>query len=99
MAEMSYNPLKSSLKALSYESSAKNQFNPGDLLLYSVFASLQNKDANGNKQLPKVYVLPLYYVREASCIAEQVPKRCSWQLRKGTFITTTKTRAECRGIQ
>lgn len=99
MTEMSYNPLKSSLKALSYGSSAKNQFNPGDLLLYSIFASLKNKDVNGNKQLPRVYVLPLHCVREASCIAGQAPKRSSWQIRKRTFITAMETRAECTRIQ
>lgn len=99
MTEMSYNPLKSSLKALSYGSSAKNQFNPGDLLLYSIFASLKNKDVNGNKQLPRVYVLPLHCVREASCIAGQAPKRSSWQIRKRTFITAKETRAECTRIQ
>lgn len=77
MTEMSYNPLKSSLKALSYGSSAKNQFNPGDLLLYNIFAGLQNKDVNENKQLPRVHVLLLYYVREALCIAGQAPKGCS----------------------
>lgn len=37
MTDMNYNPLKSSLKALNNGSSAKNQYNPGDLLLYSIF--------------------------------------------------------------
>lgn len=74
---MSYNPLKSSLKAMSYGSSAKNQLNPGDLLLCNIFAILQNKDVNRNNQLPRVYVLPLYYVREALCIAGQATKGCS----------------------
>ena len=43
---------------------------------------VQNKCVNGNKQLPRVYVLLLYYVREVSCIAEQAPKGCSCQLSK-----------------
>lgn len=51
-----------------------SQFNAWDLPLYSIFASLQNKDVNGNKQLPRVYVLPLYYVRGASGVAGRAPK-------------------------
>lgn len=85
MTEMSYNPLKSSLKALSYGSSAKNQFNPGDLLLYNIFAGLQNKDVKGKKKLPRVYILPFYYVREALCIAGQAPKGGSRQLRENIY--------------
>lgn len=43
---------------------------------------VQNKDVNGNKQLSRVYVLPLCYVREVSCLAVQAPKGCSCQLSK-----------------
>lgn len=43
---------------------------------------VQNKDVNGKKQLSSVYVLPLYYIGEVSCVAEQAPKGCSCQLSK-----------------
>lgn len=76
-----------------------SQFSAWDLPLYSIFASLQNKDVNGNKQLPRVYVLPLYYVRGASGVAGRAPKGCSRQLRKRMLTTAMKTRTECRRIQ
>lgn len=43
---------------------------------------VQNSDVNGNKQLSRVYVLPLCYVREVSCLAVQAPKGCSCHLSK-----------------
>lgn len=41
---------------------------------------IKNKDVNGNKWLSRVFVLPLYYVRVMSCVAEQPPKGSSRQL-------------------
>lgn len=43
---------------------------------------VQNMDVSGNKQLSRVYVLPLYYVGEASCVAEPALKGNSCQLSK-----------------
>lgn len=68
MPEMSFNPLKTSLKTMSNETSEKqrtSQFNPWDPHFLPIIQ---------NRILMETSNFPGFYVREVSCVAEQAPK-------------------------
>lgn len=74
MTEMSYNPLKSSLKALSYGSSAKNQFNPEDLLLYKFLLVFKTRMLKEKRNFPGCMFYP-FTMTEKHCVLQGRPQK------------------------